>query len=67
VDQSFELAFPMSMPMTASIYDASGRMVWAGVANTNEKIELKRKLTSGLYYVDAKVGGNSTRMTWVVN
>lgn len=67
VDQSFELAFPMSMPVTVSIYDASGRVVWTRVANTNEKIELSRKLTSGLYYVDAKVGGNFTRMTWIVN
>ena len=67
VDQSFELAFPMSMPVTVSIYDASGRVVWTGVANTNEKIELNRKLTSGLYYVDAKLGGNSTRLTWIVN
>ncbi|MEY3594506.1 MAG: hypothetical protein RL041_1478 [Bacteroidota bacterium] len=67
VDQSFELAFPMSMPLTVSIYDASGRVVWTGVANTNEKIEMNRKLASGLYYVDAKVGGNSTRITWIVN
>jgi hypothetical protein len=67
VDQSFELAFPMSMPLTVSIYDASGRVVWNGVANTNEKIEMNRKLASGLYYVDAKVGGNSTRITWIVN
>ena len=67
LDQSFELAFPMSMPVTVSIYDASGRVVWTGVANTNEKIEMNRKLASGLYYVDAKVGGNSTRITWIVN
>ena len=67
VDQSFELAFPMSMPLTVSIYDASGRVVWTGVANTNEKIEMNRKLASGLYYVDAKVGGDSTRITWIVN
>ena len=67
LDQSFELAFPMSMPLTVSIYDASGRVVWNGVANTNEKIEMNRKLASGLYYVDAKVGGDSTRITWIVN
>jgi hypothetical protein len=67
LDQSFELAFPMSMPLTVSIYDASGRVVWTGVANTNEKIEMNRKLASGLYYVDAKVGGDSTRITWIVN
>jgi hypothetical protein len=67
LDQSFELAFPMSMPVIVSLYDASGRVVWSGAANTNEKIEMNRKLASGLYYVDAKVGGNSTRITWIVN
>lgn len=67
VDRSFTLAFPISMPVTISICDASGRVVWYGVGNTNEKIELKRKLTSGLYYVDAKVGDNSSRMTWIVD
>lgn len=67
VDRSFTLAFPISMPVTISICDASGRVVWYGVGNTNEKIELKRKLTSGLYYVDAKVGDNSSRMTWILD
>ena len=66
-NQSFELAFPISMPVTVSIYDASGRVVWNGVVSTNEKIEMNRKLTSGLYYVEVKVGGNSTRITWVLN
>lgn len=67
VDRSFTLAFPISMPVTISICDASGRVVWYGVGNTNEKIELKRKLTSGLYYVDAKLGDNSSRMTWILD
>ena len=67
VDQTFELAFPMSMPVTISICDASGRVFWNGAANTNEKIQMNRKLTSGLYYVDVKVAGNSTRITWIVN
>jgi hypothetical protein len=66
-DQSFELAFPMSLPVLISIYDASGRVVWSGVVSTNEKIEMNRKLTSGLYFVEVKVGGNSTRITWIVN
>jgi hypothetical protein len=67
MDQTFELAFPMSMPVTISICDASGRVFWNGAANTNEKIQMNRKLTSGLYYVDVKVAGNSTRITWIVN
>jgi hypothetical protein len=66
VDRSFTLAFPISMPVIISICDASGRVVWYGVGNTNETIELNRKLTSGMYCVDAKLGGNSTRMTWVI-
>lgn len=67
MDQSFELAFPITMPVTVSIFDASGRLVWSGLVSTNEKVEINRQLASGLYCVDAKLGSNSTRIPWIVN
>jgi len=67
MDQSFELAFPITMSVTVSIFDASGRLVWSGLVSTNEKVEINRQLASGLYCVDAKVGSNSTRIPWIVN